>query len=240
MADGRVSLDDLTETLIRAAARGIRVAIPACVLSVNNDAGTVGVRLEFRRPRTDPDDEADTDPNLADVPVMFPSSAAVEMSYQINKDDRGLVLFADYAIGTWRDNGTIIDPGPGEAHGLSGAVFLPGLWPLGKQVTIPAAGAIIGMRGGERIEIVPGEVRAGKGASDLAIKADYLDDEDAFLKALNTYLTAENLWTTALGGLPGMAVPAATFQGAITALKAAITLFRNVAPTQKTTVTRVK
>jgi hypothetical protein len=234
----RESWEDLLELVSRATSRGIRVAIPGRVLQVNNAAGTVAVRLEFLRPRTDPELEPDTDPDLPDVPVYFPSSTAVDTSYQLDKGDTGLVIFADYALGVWRDAGERTDPGPGEPHGLSGAVFFPGLWPEGLQVPIPAEGLSVGMRGGERLEVVPGEVRVGTGATDRAIKDGYLDDESTFLSDETTFQAALSAWVAAVGA--AFPAPTATFQAAITAYLGKIAAFDGTLAGHKTTVTRVK
>lgn len=220
----RTELEDVLELVARAAARGVRVMVPGRVESVDKGAGTVAVSLELVRPRTDPELPADEDPVLPDVPVVFPSSSAVEVSFEIAVGDHGAVVFADFALGEWLGVGELTNPGPGEPHGLSGATFWPGLWPSQDQVSIPAEGLRAGMRGGEVLEVVPGEVRAGAGASDLAIKAGYLDNEDVFLAALSS-------WVATVGA--AFPIQTGVFQAAITAFRASLAGF-------KTDVTRIK
>lgn len=235
----RAEFEEVIELAIRAAARGIRVALPARVERVEHAAGRVAVKIELRRPRTDPELEPDEDPVIPDVPVMFPSSGAVEVSYQIDVGDHGLVLFADFALGVWLQNGELVSPGPGEAHGLSGAVFVPGLWPDGEQVAVPSSGLIAGLRGGERLEVEIGQVRAGAGAFERAIKGDtYVPAERTFLLAEQAFLKALSIWVAAVGvTVPG---PTATFQTAITAYDTAVTAFDTTVGVSRTAVTRVK
>jgi hypothetical protein len=148
---------------------GLRVSLPGRVTRVDAARGRVSVRPELRAPRPGPDDlvEYDELPELLDVPVLLTGTAAVEVSVALEAGDPGLVVFADFPLGEWLRSGSLA-AAPLDAHGTSGAVFVPGLFPSGEGPALPAEGARIGMRGGTSMTISNAEIRLGGPSASAA------------------------------------------------------------------------
>lgn len=192
----------------------IHTAKPATVESYDAGAGTCSVRIGSRNvlPGGD-DDEPDTledFPILVDVPVLFPSSGSRYMAWDLSQGDTGHVLIMDTDPGEWRaGDGSPADPGHAARHGLSGAVFVPGLRltssPIGDAPASGSGALRMGLDGGTRIEIRSGAVEAG-GTDALALAADVkahlqaiaaaLDSVASFAGTTSTYIYATTIVTS--------------------------------------------
>jgi hypothetical protein len=161
-----VTMAEILQIAMRRASTSIRVALPGRVTRVK-DTGRVDVRVELRVARPIPDETYAYDdvPELVDVPVLWQSTQAAAIVMKLAPGDAGLVIFADHQLGAWLTAGQTVNPVVPDAHGYSGAVFSPGLWPT-PEAPAPVTGADIVVTGGD--------IRLGSAsASDpVALKSD--------------------------------------------------------------------
>lgn len=67
-------------------------------------------------------------PIINEVPVLFPGSAGVRISWPISVGDTVMVVFAARSIDRWAQvGGTHVDPGDERDHDLNDAAVIPGL-----------------------------------------------------------------------------------------------------------------
>lgn len=118
-------------------------------------------------------------PVIADVPVVFPGSGGVRVTWPVNRGDTVLLIFCSASIDKWLAVGGDVDPLDDRRHTLSDAVAIPGLMDF----------ASVG-DATPQIEFTTAEIRAG-GSAALATKADI----DALIMTFNTHVHA--------GVLPG-------------------------------------
>lgn len=168
----------------------IRVALAGRVTRVDEVNRSVTVKVEQIPLRLDADGNAtvrrEPPSEIPDVPVMMSATARAETTLRLAPGDPGLLIFADYALGSWLDAGAPVPPVDSTPHGFSGAVFVPGL--LNSGVSIPALGAgveaRIGLVGGESLEVLDtgtivttsSDIRLGSAAaSDPVVLKNDLD-----------------------------------------------------------------
>jgi hypothetical protein len=201
-------------------AAGLRVSLPGRVTAVKPELGRVSVRPELRvaRPGRDQGVSYQAMPELLDVPVVWPGTAAVELTFEVRPGDPGIVHFADFPLGAWLDAGALVSPVLPDAHGPGGAFFVPGLFPQDERPALPEAPLRVrmGLRGGARVEVADGEVRVldGGSAVSLATKADVQDVRDALNGHEHTYGLASGVGVTitptSTEGGPSVPAPAGT------------------------------
>ena len=153
----------------------LHTALPGTVRSYDPDTQTADVEIGVRRVLQASDDDdpdvAEDLPILPSVPVLWPSSTADGGGYlhmPLAAGSGVWVVFAEADITQWRATGEVSDPAEPTRHGLSGAYAIPGAhWrgnpnpdasPDGPE---SPAGVRLGYRGGPRLEIVTGQIRAG-------------------------------------------------------------------------------
>ncbi len=120
-------------TVIREAIESIMVdthtMMPGTVDSYDPDTQKADVQPGLSRVlrKVDGNRVAETLPVIPSVPVQFLAAGGIVFAPPVQKGTTGLLLFAEYSIDKWRQQGGQGDPGDIRRHGLSGAVFLPGL-----------------------------------------------------------------------------------------------------------------
>lgn len=171
---------------------------PARVRSYDHEAQTAEIEIGVREVlAAGDDDQADTVqdfPILRDVPVAFPRGGGWYIHFPLSVGTTGLVYFTDTDPGEWRASpaGAPVDPGVATRHGLSGAVFVPGLHLRANpnpDVGSVEAGMRLGREGGVFIEILQDEIAVGGNAA-LALSADVKAHLISIAAALDTIATA--------------------------------------------------
>lgn len=111
----------------------IETAAVGIVVAYDPTTRTADVQLATRRPTPTEDGEiVNTDRNvLPSVPVMFPGSGSVNVTWPIDVGTTGLVVTLRYSAQTWRasDGSLPTDPVDVRAHHESNSVFFPGWKP---------------------------------------------------------------------------------------------------------------
>lgn len=154
----------------------IRVSLPGRVVRVKS-TGRVDVQIQSRVARPVPDEKLEFYelPELMDVPVVWPSTQAAAIVMRLQVGDPGWLSFADHALGAWLTAGDVVSPAVHEVHGLSGALFTPGLWPGDEGPEhLTNVDARFEVRDGVRLDMI-GDVAqftAGGAAAKLALKSD--------------------------------------------------------------------
>lgn len=155
------SLAELLRQTADARLGDVHVALPGRVLSYNATTQTADVEPQVKRAiRADDGSKLLEDlPVIPSVPVAFLQAGSFFITFPLAAGTTGLLIFNERSIDTWRATGRSSDPGDQRPHGLSGAVFYPGL--------AVAADAIAGLPGGAMV-VGGTEIRlGGVGASDF-------------------------------------------------------------------------
>lgn len=133
----------------------VHTAMPAKVQSYDSDSQTADIEPELSRIVRDAAGVRSTEtlPIIPCVPVAFPGAGGFFVAFPVQAGDTGLLIFNEYAIDRWRADAPG-DPGDERRHGLSGAVFIPGLKTSSNALAdADATDMRIGQDGGTRIDI---------------------------------------------------------------------------------------
>ncbi len=129
----RGSLLNDSETAFRTALEGwqsgLWTAMPGVVKSVNLAKLTCEVQIAVQGTITEEDGSTRNVnyPLLADVPILFPSTAGFLITFPLAANDEVLVIFASRCIDSWWQSGGIANqPMEARMHDLSDAFAIPG------------------------------------------------------------------------------------------------------------------
>lgn len=163
-------MEDLILEAIAADRADIYTAIPGKVESYDADSGLCDVRPQISQIIDDEREQKQTEalPLLRAVPVEFPGAGNVSIEFPIETGTTGVIEFCVNNIGEWINQGSLVDPGDRRLHGLSGAVFRPGLRHSRNQSGVGSTDALT---------LSGPKVRLGsKDASNPAVLFDQLKD----------------------------------------------------------------
>ncbi len=185
--------DDISPTLaevIRAALDSrlldLHTALPGRVVSYDSDAQTADIRPMVRRALRDEDGEKVLEdlPVVPKVPVQWPRGGGFFLSMPLAEGDSGLLVFSERSIDRWRSTGEAADPGDQRTHGLSGAVFIPGVFPSAGALEDASGTVVVLGRDGTaaaQIRVTSTEIQLGGAAAAIA-RADRVEAELTALK----------------------------------------------------------
>lgn len=109
--DDAIQQNGQKEQLLKEAVlESLHVALPGHVLSYDPGTRTAQIQPSIRNWR-----QNETPPVLLDVPVYFPGN----FTFDVNKGDECLVVFADACIDSWFQSGGISTPIASRRHDLS-------------------------------------------------------------------------------------------------------------------------
>lgn len=122
-----MTTEELLELVLDHRLRGLHTSMPGEVQSYDASTQTADILPQLKRQT--PDGEggftAEDLPVLPGVPVCFPRGGGCFMSFPLQKGDFVLVVFAERAIGNWRQKGEASNPGDLRMHTLAGAQAIP-------------------------------------------------------------------------------------------------------------------
>lgn len=158
--------------------------MPATVTKYDAATQLADVQPGFKRVvrRADGSRVSEALPVVPSVPVAFLGGSDFVFAPPIKAGDTGVLLFAEYPIDKWRAQAEQGDPGDTRRHGLSGAIFLPGLQPTRSPFVDPDADhAVIGIPTGK-------ELRIGSKTADepMVLGNAYLTAEEQFFTDMVT------------------------------------------------------
>lgn len=171
--------------------RDLHTALPAEVLEYDSASQTITARPTVRQAVLDDDGryvEEDI-PEIYDVPVMFPRTAAGYITFPIVPGDTVLLVFCERSIGQWRYTGTTCSAGDQSPHPMSAAVAIPGLYGTAdKLASVSTQHVVIGVVG------TPTKLLLGSpSATDYVALASKVDAEIARIwDLLTTWSVAPN------------------------------------------------
>lgn len=153
---------------------GLHVSMPGLVEAYDAAAQTVEVVPLLMFPKTDAAGNVtlEAPPKLVGIPVLFMGGGGARMTFPVQPGDFVTLLCADRSIDVWKGNGSTapVDPGVESSHDLADAVAIPGLRPLSSPwANAPTDRATMGYDTGERIEVLPGRINLGAGASQALV-----------------------------------------------------------------------
>lgn len=150
------SLADVITEGIDDRLRSLHTSEPGRILSFNPSTQTARVCPVILRSFLDDEGFIVTEeaPDIFDVPVIFPRTRAGYITFPIEVGDHGLIIYPMRDIGQWRATGQLCDPGDHRVCSMSGAVFIPGLYPDANQLaSVSTENVVIGTLGASKIQM---------------------------------------------------------------------------------------
>jgi len=178
------NLAEIIREALDARMNDLHVAMPAKVVSYDEATQTVEVQPMIRRAMLDTDGQPTHEelPNIPNVPVAFPRSAAFQMTWPLAKGDPVLLVFNSSAIGQWRETGDLADPVDLRRHDLSYPVAFPNVGPNG-DVAPTASDAVVMTPVAPATHVRVGGVSAQFVALESLVNARFKELADAILNA---------------------------------------------------------
>jgi hypothetical protein len=136
MAKPREQFDAALAEIFDSFLSNVHTTIPGQVVSFNALLQTCSVQPCLKRKYVDSDSSEDL-PIIEDVPVIFPGSDSLFLTYDLKPDSYVLLAFSERAIASFMLSGGIVDPAKRRKFDLSDAVAIPGL--------IPTPSALLGV-----------------------------------------------------------------------------------------------
>ena len=211
---GQPNLSQFAEAVIEAAGAQIHVALPGTIVSVASDLSTATVQ-----PDVNPHD-ADPDPAIPDVPLLFPRWGSGQMTWPVEAGDPCLLVFGDRSLEEWQaGGGRQADPADPRSHDLTDAVAIP----------VGLGGAASGRSGDFSVQITSGgntaEVRIqGNGRVAIGNSSGELVDLLSQLCSLLEGALILSVDPASHQGqlLPAAAATVATIRGKLDAIKGSL------------------
>lgn len=234
MSDRAPSLIEVIEKAINSRMRDTHCALPARVESYDADTQKVSVLPLLKGWRRDGEGKRHSVqlPVVTGVPVVFPGAGGFRLTFPVAKGDTVLLVFADYCVDIWLNQGGVVDPIDERTHNLSDAIAIPGLRDFGHALSnAPTDGASMGHDSGPTIHFRDDEVQLGG------------DDASQPVLLGSLYHTAvKTVWTALVTALEVPAVASAPLTGTIlaTAISGLMTAFETAATASKSSTVKVK
>lgn len=129
------SLADLLRRALAHQLEGVHTSLPGVVVTYDHPTQTATVRPTVRQSYHDPATQqivTQAYPDLVAVPVLFPTSAAASITFELAAGDPVVLLFAEASTDEWRATGNDDNaPQDPRRFDLSDAVAIPGGRPVG-------------------------------------------------------------------------------------------------------------
>lgn len=137
--------------------RAIHTALPGKITAYDATTQTVTVAPQVQQAVQDSDGYwiHEDLPEIYDVPVWTMGAGLNGVTTPIAVGDTGLILFCERDIGQWRYTGQSSSPGDQRCHSLAGAVFLPGLRPVGETAAANPTHMVVTL--GPGVQLLVGE-----------------------------------------------------------------------------------
>lgn len=151
-------LESIIESVVKRMLSSVHVGMPAKVVSYNSGSRSISAQPLVKRKYRDESGEIVLEliPIVQNVPVIFPGSGGVKISWEISTGDPVWLMVASTSIEEWLINGGVVEAQSTRRHDLNDAVAIPGLLNLSPSDSDPM------------IEFTGTEIHAG-GSSALAL-----------------------------------------------------------------------
>ncbi len=198
-------------------------AMPGIVVSYDSAKQRANVQPAVDRIFTTEEGELGLEilPVITNVPICFPGAGDYSITFPVKKGDTVLLVFASCSLDRWLSEGGRVKAHDAVRNDLSDAIAVPGLRSFKRSV------GSSGISGSAMVVAAPSLKLGSSLASESAIRGD------TFWTALDGLLTAINAYATAIQSI---ADPTSV---ATAALGTAISAFKALASTYKSTVVKV-
>lgn len=123
------TVENISTCIIDNINANLRVALPCIITSFNSKKQTCEAQPTIKGKVTQHDGKIESVnyPLLVDVPVIFPASGGVTMTFPVKAGDECLIVFADRCIDFWWQNGDIQESGDSRKHHLADGIAILGV-----------------------------------------------------------------------------------------------------------------
>ena len=157
-------LNDVISAAIDNKLSAIHTALPAKIESFEASSRKASVKPLIKKKLVD--GKSISLPVIVNVPVMFPSTKDIGITFPVKKGDTGLLIFCERALERWLSEGGETEPGDVRKFDLSDAIFIPGLFSF-KDASPVEDGIIIKSKTG-KIKIGPdGKIAIGSQVAEV-------------------------------------------------------------------------
>lgn len=167
----------------------LHTAMPGRVESYDATTQTADIQPQLKRVvrKADGTRVAEDLPVIPSVPVQWPRAGGFFLTMPLTAGDFGMLIFSEYSLDRWRSQGEQVDPADTRRHGLSGAVFAPGIHPTDQPLAdASATRLVLGSDGDTGLDMDTAAIRLGKAAATEGIGLGAA--LQTFLGSLKTYL----------------------------------------------------
>lgn len=189
------TLAELLSQAIRGELLDIHTCLPAKIQKYDSETQKADV-IPLLKKKYKFDAEPKDLPIIANVPVQWPSAnaGAAFIHLPLKAEDFGVIVFSERSIDTWlAGEGDSVSPEDPRHHHLSDAIFIPGVLPFKKALSVSSATSLfikngeaeIELTGSGDINILGGNINFGAG-----IEKAVLGDTLAALYLAHTHLSA--------------------------------------------------
>lgn len=183
--------------------RRVNTVLPGRIESYNPTTGKAEVRPLLREKYAD--GEVVEPPVIANVPVVFPRTAAASITLPVARGDGVLLLFCQRSLDTWLSTGGMANPDDVRMHSLSDCIAIPGLVPFSVGGT--GETDLVIQRGDAQFKI--------DGSNKVAIGTSAAELLDELTKALDEINTLSTTWGSPCTQVPLSSAAIKTIQGTI-------------------------
>lgn len=176
-------MEEALGVFVQSFLQNLHTAMPARVVSYNAEKQTVDVQPSVKRliETIEGGELAESLPVIPDVPLAFPRSSKMFLSFPMAEGDLVMLVFQMRSIDRFAagDGSGEVDPGDFRTHDITDAVAYPGLYPASRAVKdIDTVNLALGNdEGGLQIKITPNgtmEIQVSGDASSAMALGDVL------------------------------------------------------------------
>lgn len=166
-------ISELQKVSFKEMMKGVSTSVPGHILTYDPAQQRAQVQIGIETVFTN--GASDSEPPIADVPVLFLGGTKYSLTHQIDPGDEGLIIFSQRCVDGWKQTGKIAVNPLSRFHSVHDAFFIPGFRPLPTKITGFANDGIrIQSRdGGHHVWIKSsGEIVAANGAAKFQMMPD--------------------------------------------------------------------
>lgn len=191
-------IDSFADNLFWSRAANMHTCLPGKIVSYDHALKKATVKpLLNRRIRTGDTFEPEEIQPIPSVPVVFPTSGGVGLTYPVKVGDGCLILFSERSLDLWLSTGGVVTPDDPRKFALSDAICLPGLQPF-VSGDYPVDNDNVRLKQGEAQFVINNDNKLAIGND----AAELLDLFDQLLQALITTTTATSIGNQPLSEVP--------------------------------------
>lgn len=180
MSGRNVNSSDVLDARFDAALLDLHTALPGVVKSYDATKQVADIQPTIKRiDRDENGAKVVLDPPvISSVPIVWPRAGGYFLTFPLAPGDSVLLVFCESDLGAWLDSGAVAHPGDEGRHTLSGAVAIPGLFPVAGALSAGDAGTghlVVGKAAGPQIHIDAATVQLGAAGGQFVALSNLVD-----------------------------------------------------------------